>query len=83
MDVFSSLVFPDFFYIFRHAKSRNHAAIGRGNIFRLRKDKGWNTVEYVETIRLNPMNDLFIYMWTVDCGNTLMFLKGLNHLYFL
>ena len=42
----------------RHAKSRGHAAIGRGNIFRLRKEKGWNTVEFVETIRSNFMNDV-------------------------
>ena len=28
----------------RHAKSRDHATIGRGNIFRLRKDKDLSTV---------------------------------------
>ena len=28
----------------RHAKSREHAAIGRGNIFRLQKDKDWSAV---------------------------------------
>ena len=33
---------------YRHAESRDHATIGRGNIFRLRKDKDWITVEYVE-----------------------------------
>ena len=37
----------------RHAKRRHHATIGRGNIFRLRKDKDWSTVEFVETINLN------------------------------
>ena len=32
----------------RHAESRDHATIGRGNIFRLRKDKDWITAEFVE-----------------------------------
>jgi hypothetical protein len=27
--------------------------IGLGNNFRLQKDEGWNTVEFVETISLN------------------------------
>ena len=40
-------------------KSRDHAAIGRGNIFRLWKVKGWNTVEFVESISLNSMTDHF------------------------
>ena len=44
----------------RHAKRRDHTTIGRGNIFRLRKDKGWNNVEFVETISLNSMNDHFL-----------------------
>ena len=36
----------------RHAKRPDHATIGCGNIFRLRKDKDWTTVEFVETINL-------------------------------
>ena len=35
--------------------------IGRRNIFRLRKDTGWNNVEFVETISLNSMNDHFLH----------------------
>ena len=33
--------------------------IGRRNLVRLRKDKGWNTVEFVVTIRLNSMDENF------------------------
>ena len=63
----------------RHAKSRDHATIGRRNIFSLRKDKGWNAVEYVETISFNSMNDHIFYS-----GNTLInFQTGLNQLHFL
>ena len=40
----------------RHAKSHNHMTIGSGNILRLWKDKGWNTVEFVETISFDSMN---------------------------
>ena len=43
----------------RHAKSCNHATIGHGNILRMRKDKDWNTVEFVKTMSLNSMNDNF------------------------
>ena len=50
----------------RHAKIRDHVDIGRENIFRLRMDKGWNTIKFVETIRLNYMNDFFHY----DCRNS-------------
>ena len=32
------------------------SAIGCGNIFRLRKDKGWITDEFVESISLNSIN---------------------------
>ena len=42
-----------------HAKSCDQAAIGRRNICRLRKDIDWSTVEFVETISFNPMNDHF------------------------
>ena len=42
----------------RHAKSC-------GKVFRFRKDKGWNTVEFVETIVFNSMNE------HDDCGNTI------------
>jgi stress response protein YsnF len=34
--------------VHRHTKRHDHATIGRGNIFRLWKDKGWNTVEFYE-----------------------------------
>ena len=40
-----------------HAKSRDQETIGYGNILRLGKDKGWNTVELVETNSPNSMND--------------------------
>ena len=41
------------FFTLRHAKSREHETICLGNIFRMRKDKCWNTDEFVETISLN------------------------------
>ena len=47
------------FYI-RHEKSRDHAAISREKIVRLRKDIDWSTVEFVETLSLNSMNDHFV-----------------------
>ena len=34
----------------RHDKSRDHATIGHRNIFKLWKDKSYNTVEYGELI---------------------------------
>ena len=41
----------------RNEESRSHVATGRRNIFRLWKEKGWNAIEIVETIRPNSMND--------------------------
>ena len=51
----------------RNAKSLEHATIGRGNIFRLRKEKAGNTVEFLETISLNSVNYHFFYD---ECYNT-------------
>ena len=41
----------------RQAKSRDHGIIGRGNIFRLWKDKDWKF--FVETMSLNSINENF------------------------
>ena len=56
---YTHTVFTNFNHMLtsRHAESRDHAAIGRGNVFKLRKGKGWNTIEFVETVSLNSMND--------------------------
>ena len=62
----------------RHAKSHNHGIIDCGNIFRLRKDRGWNTVKFVENIIFNSINDNF-WMMTAEILH-LMFQKGLNQL---
>ena len=43
-----------------HAKRREHATIGCGNILKLRNDNDWNTIEAVETISLNSMNHHFL-----------------------
>ena len=48
-------------------KSCDHTTIGCGTIFRLRNDKGWNTVKFVEYIGLNSMNYHFLHDY---CGNT-------------
>jgi hypothetical protein len=53
--------------MYRHAKRRDHVIIGRLNIFRLLKDKGCNTFEFVEIINLNSKNYHFL---DDDCGNT-------------
>ena len=45
----------------RHAKSRDLATIGCGNIFRLWKDKSFNTVEFLELISLNSINDHLLH----------------------
>ena len=50
-------------FMFRHAKSRDHATIGCGNIFRLRKDNGLNPNEIVEFISLNYLNYHFLAWW--------------------
>jgi hypothetical protein len=44
----------------RHAKSCSHAVNGRGNIFRLRKEKRWNAVEFVKSIGLTSLNYQFL-----------------------
>ena len=49
-----------FIYVQQTCKKSQPPSIGCGNIFRFRKDKGWNTVEFVETISLNSMNDHFL-----------------------
>ena len=40
-----------------HLKRRDQVTIDHGNIFRLWTDKGRNTVEFVETLRMKTMND--------------------------
>ena len=44
----------------RHAESCDHATIGRGNIFRLWKEKDWITVEFVENIIFMSMKSTFM-----------------------
>ena len=44
----------------KHAESCGNRATGHGNIFILQKEKGWNTIEFVETIKPNFMNDEFL-----------------------
>jgi hypothetical protein len=55
------------FILSGHSKSHNHATINWGNIFRLPRYKGWNTVTFVETIILNYVNYHFLQD---DCGIT-------------
>jgi hypothetical protein len=72
-----------FFWLlaFRNAKRRDHVTIGSGNIFRLRKDSAWNTVEFVsmitgEILQLvfqrglkHPIADLGVLQVAHFCGN--------------
>ena len=48
---------------------QNIGTIGWENIFRMRKDKDWNTFEFMETISLNSIN---YHLLHEDCGNTLI-----------
>ena len=58
-----------------HAESRDHATIGRGNIFRLRKDEDWMTVKFVENINF--------YAWLLQKSFTCFFKNGELSLIFL
>ena len=51
---------PGFLHHFQTFKSCDDATNGLRNIRKLRKNEGWNIVDFVETISLNSMNDNFV-----------------------